>query len=169
MAKGELSIDEWLVLKKSQSMAPRKFACLNGRRLPGRPYNVSLFLAIPDTNVPVLTTINLVDGNATINLDSAHFPQPKNGGKVIKPCYKAINNPLKLNTAYITLNQRVQGSSPCAPTIDIATLSSVLQQNKIEQRRPVGRSVGSFCSPFELADGAFGERGITMEIVRIQD
>jgi hypothetical protein len=27
---------------------------------------------------------------------------------------------------HVTLNQRVQGSSPCAPTIDVATLFSVL-------------------------------------------
>jgi hypothetical protein len=79
------------------------------------------------------------------------------------------SNPLKCRIKHVTLNQRVQGSSPCAPTIDVATLFSVLQQNKIEQRRPVGRSVGSFCSPFELADGTFGERGIAMEIVRIKD
>ena len=69
----------------------------------------------------------------------------------------------------LTLNQRVQGSSPCAPTIDVATLSSVSQQNKTEQRGAVGRSVGSFCSPFELANGAFGERWIAVEVMGIED
>jgi hypothetical protein len=44
-----------------------------------------------------------------------------------------------------------------------------LQQNKTEQLGSVGRSVGNFCSPFELADGAFGERRIAMKTVRIED
>src|SRR5271166_5807849 len=48
----------------------------------------------------------------------------------------------------LTLNQRVQGSSPCAPTIDPTTLFPDFHQNKLEQVGPVGSSVGSFCSPF---------------------
>jgi hypothetical protein len=62
----------------------------------------------------------------------------------------------------MTLNQRVQGSSPCAPTIDIASLFSVLRRTNLNSLDH-WRSVGSFCSPFELTDGAFGERGIAMQ------
>src|SRR5215813_13374894 len=69
----------------------------------------------------------------------------------------------------LTLNQRVQGSSPCAPTIDLETLFSVLLQNKPEQLGPVGRSVGSFCSLFELRNRAFGKCRVSVKIVRIED
>jgi hypothetical protein len=69
----------------------------------------------------------------------------------------------------LTLNQRVQGSNPCAPTIDLTTFFPILQQNKLEQLGLVGRSVGSFCSPFELANGTFGERRIAVEVVRVKD
>ena len=68
-----------------------------------------------------------------------------------------------INKSYlVTLNQRVQGSSPCAPTIDVATIFSIFHQNKIEQHRPFGRSFGRFCSPFELLDGTLSQRGIAV-------
>ncbi len=38
-----------------------------------------------------------------------------------------------------------------------------------EHRRPVGRSVGSFCSRFELPYRAFCQRRIAIQVVRIKD
>jgi hypothetical protein len=65
----------------------------------------------------------------------------------------------------LTLNQRVQGSSPCAPTIKNKHLIRTLP----EHRGPVGRSVGSSCSPFELPDCALGKRRIAAQVVRVED
>jgi hypothetical protein len=41
----------------------------------------------------------------------------------------------------LTLNQRVQGSSPCAPTIDFSWLFSSLHQNIVDQ---LGGQLGVF-------------------------
>ena len=65
----------------------------------------------------------------------------------------------------LTLNQRVQGSSPCAPTNHINHLAGT----EPDSLGPVGRLVGRLCSPFELGDGAFAEVRIAAEIVRIED
>ena len=47
----------------------------------------------------------------------------------------------------LTLNQRVQGSSPCAPTNHFNGLAGT----EPDSLGPVGRSVGRLCSPFSLS------------------
>jgi hypothetical protein len=72
----------------------------------------------------------------------------------------------------LTLNQRVPGSSPGAPTIDPAMLFELLHQNIAEQfETRFEKSVASAFSlpPFELGDGAVAESGIAGEIVRVED
>jgi len=34
---------------------------------------------------------------------------------------------------------------------------------------PVGKSVGNVCSPFELGDGALGQRGVAVQVVQVGD
>ena len=71
-----------------------------------------------------------------------------------------------------TLNQRVPGSSPGAPTIDPAMLFALLHQNIAEQfEARFEKSVASAfpLPPFELGDGAVAESGIAGEIVRVED
>ena|SRR5690348_15751909 len=58
----------------------------------------------------------------------------------------------------LTLNQRVQGSSPCAPT----NLFEGLGASSPEHARPVGSLVGRFRSRFELGDRLSGKPGITV-------
>jgi hypothetical protein len=65
----------------------------------------------------------------------------------------------------LTLNQRVQGSSPCAPTNQINHLAGT----EPDSLRPVGCSVGRFCSSFELPDSALTKRGIAREIVHVEN
>jgi len=73
MPEGELWLNDRLGLEKSQGVAECDFPSLGCRRLTGRLYDVTLLLAIPDADIPILATIDLVDGNAAIKLDCAHF------------------------------------------------------------------------------------------------
>jgi hypothetical protein len=71
-----------------------------------------------------------------------------------------------------SLNQRVPGSSPGAPTIDPVTVFAPSHQTIAEQfESRFDKSVASAFSlpPFELGDGAVAERGIASEIVRVHD
>ena len=83
--------------------------------------------------------------------------------------YPEISHPRVVSSGLLTLNQRIQGSNPCAPTIDLTTLFPFFRQNQQERLGPVGRSVGSFCSPFELSDRALSKRRVAAQVVRIDD
>src|SRR5690349_6981938 len=65
----------------------------------------------------------------------------------------------------LTLNQRVQGSSPCAPTNHVNHLEP-------STRRRTGASLQlslQFCSRFELLHRDLGKLDITAKIVRVED
>jgi hypothetical protein len=68
-------------------------------------------------------------------------------------------------TWLITLNQRVQGSSPCAPTNKVNNLAQV----RVGQSTHILQRILQFCSRFELHDGNFGELDVTAKVVRIED
>ncbi|HTE77846.1 MAG TPA: hypothetical protein VK653_14085, partial [Xanthobacteraceae bacterium] len=61
----------------------------------------------------------------------------------------------------LTLNQRVQGSSPCAPTNGF----NYLGQSCPEQTAHILQPVLQFCSCFELHDRNLGELRVATEIV----
>src|SRR5256885_1315547 len=65
----------------------------------------------------------------------------------------------------LTLNQRVPGSSPGAPTNRIKHLAPFAPFH----RGPVYTSVYSFRSPFELLDRVLRERLIATEVVLVED
>jgi hypothetical protein len=75
-----------------------------------------------------------------------------------------------------TLNQRVPGSSPGAPTIDPIKLFALLHQTITEQFdvrfesfvRRLFTAAWSF-PPFELGDGAVAERRVAGEIMGVED
>ncbi len=65
----------------------------------------------------------------------------------------------------LTLNQRVPGSSPGAPTIAI----NVLATSAPHRTRTVLQFILQFFSRFELQHRRFGELNIAAEIVRVQN
>jgi hypothetical protein len=72
----------------------------------------------------------------------------------------------------LTLNQRVPGSSPGAPTIDIVDFLSFSHQNIAEQFEVrFEKSVASafLPAPFQLGYRAVAEGRIAGEVVRVQD
>ena len=73
--------------------------------------------------------------------------------------------PRFINVGKLTLNQRVQGSSPCAPTNKFKGLD----QNRIEQSTHVLQGILQFCSRFELHHRNFGELDVTAKVVGIKD
>ena len=76
----------------------------------------------------------------------------------------------------LTLNQRVPGSSPGAPTIDPIKLFALLHQTITEQFdvrfesfvRRLFTAAWSF-PPFELGDGAVAERRVAGKIMGVED
>ena len=72
---------------------------------------------------------------------------------------------LMLLKSQLTFNQRVQGSSPCAPTNKVNNLAQV----RVGQSTHILQRILQFCSRFELHDGNFGELDVTAKVVRIED
>jgi hypothetical protein len=76
----------------------------------------------------------------------------------------------------VSLNQRVPGSSPGAPTIDPIKLFALLHQTITEQFdvrfesfvRRLFTAAWSF-PPFELGDGAVAERRVAGKIMGVED
>jgi len=66
---------------------------------------------------------------------------------------------------YVTLNQRVPGSSPGAPTKLFRHLASQVAQ----QADLILQVILQFCSRFELEHRSFGELNVATEIVRVED
>jgi hypothetical protein len=65
----------------------------------------------------------------------------------------------------MTLNQRVQGSNPCAPTNHLNNLV----QGARERTRHVLQRILQLCSLFEFHHGNFSELDVAAEIVGIED